>query len=140
MNILNAHENEDATVVRAAEDCGSALAQRLPTNTCMNLLMTVIDDDKSKYHQLSGAIKMLSNVIAKLPPEEVEKSLPAIAERMIRCYENSQSMVRRASIICLVSISNAVGLEKLKTHLNQSTLKLVEVYAARMTKKDNNGS
>lgn len=90
MNILNAHENDDATVVRAglslsfhhfsfffffyknsAEDCGAAVATKLPTRTCINLLQTVIDDENSKYHQLSGAIKMLSHVISKLPPKEV---------------------------------------------------------------------
>ena len=67
-----------------------------------------------------------------------------------KCYENSQSMVRRASIICLVSMSASIGLDKLKPHLNPSTvyfyleffkdfflkLKLVEVYAARLTKRE----
>jgi hypothetical protein len=70
---------------------------------------------------------------------KVEKQLPAIASRMTRvfdwglgcliiinsqfqCYENSQSMVRRASIICLVSISNAIGLDTLKAHISPSTV------------------
>lgn len=137
MSILNAHECEEASVVRAAEDCGNALASRLNTSTCMNLLITVIDDQNSKCYQLTGAIKMLSSVISKLPQEEVDALLPDIASRMTRCYENAQSMVRRAAIMCLVSISNAIGLEHLKPHLSQSTLKLVEVYAARTTKKEN---
>lgn len=136
MNILNAHESDEAAVVRAAEECGTALAKALPTRTCINLLLTVIDDENSKYHQLSGAIKMLSSVITKLTPKEVENLLTDVVPRMTRCYENSQSMVRRASIICLVSISISIGIEKLKPFLNQSTFKLVEVYAARMTKKD----
>ncbi|KAF7639554.1 hypothetical protein Mgra_00000884 [Meloidogyne graminicola] len=137
MITLDAHENDDATVVRAAEECGAALATRLPTKTCVNLLITVIDDENSKYHQLSGAIKMMSNLISKLPHDEVEEMMPTIVQRMVRCYENSQSMVRRASIICLVSMSASIGLEKLKPHLNPSTLKLVEVYAARMSKREN---
>lgn len=133
---LDAHENDDAQVVRAAEECGAALATRLPTKTCVNLLLAVIDDENSKYHQLSGAIKMMSNLISKLPPDEVEVMMPTVVQRMVRCYENSQSMVRRASIICLVSMSVSIGLEKLKPHLNPSTLKLVEVYAARMAKRE----
>uniref|UniRef100_A0A914H0L9 Elongator complex protein 2 n=1 Tax=Globodera rostochiensis TaxID=31243 RepID=A0A914H0L9_GLORO len=139
MNILNAHECEDATVVRAAEDCGAAVANHLPTNTCMNLLLTVIDDKNSKYHQLSGAIKMLSSVLSKLPPEEVEKLLSTIVPRMTQCYENAQSMVRRAAIICLVSISQSIGLDVLKPHLNAATLKLVEVYRERMLKRSDGG-
>uniref|UniRef100_A0A915LDD8 TOG domain-containing protein n=1 Tax=Meloidogyne javanica TaxID=6303 RepID=A0A915LDD8_MELJA len=136
LNTLDAHENDDAQVVKAAEECGAAIATKLPSKTCVNLLTAVIDDKNSKYHQLSGAIKMMSNLISKLPPDEVEVMMPDNVQRMVRCYENSQSMVRRASIICLVSMSASIGLDKLKPHLNPSTLKLVEVYAARLTKRE----
>ncbi|KAL3118075.1 hypothetical protein niasHT_004878 [Heterodera trifolii] len=140
MIILNAHECEDATVVRAAEDCGAAVANHLPTNTCMNLLLTVIDDKHSKYHQLSGAIKMLGSMLSKLPPEEVEGLLPTVVPRMTQCYDNSQSMVRRSAIICLVSISHSIGLDVLKPHLNAATLKLVDVYRERMLKRSDGGA
>ncbi|KAL3114366.1 hypothetical protein niasHT_013656 [Heterodera trifolii] len=140
MIILNAHECEDATVVRAAEDCGAAVANHLPTNTCMNLLLTVIDDKHSKYHQLSGAIKMLGSMLSKLPPEEVEGLLPTVVPRMTQCYDNSQSMVRRSAIICLVSISHSIGLDVLKPHLNAATLKLVDVYRERMLKRTDGGA
>uniref|UniRef100_A0A915D5Q5 CLASP N-terminal domain-containing protein n=1 Tax=Ditylenchus dipsaci TaxID=166011 RepID=A0A915D5Q5_9BILA len=135
VNVLNAHDCEDASVVRVAEDCGGTLALNLPTNTCLKLLITVIDDENTAYHQLSGAIKMLSKVLEKLPDEEVEQLLPTIVPRMMKCYENSQSMVRRAAIICLVAISNSVGINVMKPVLNASTLKLVQVYKDRMSKE-----
>ncbi|KAI1731776.1 protein CLASP-2 [Ditylenchus destructor] len=135
LNVLKAHNCEDASVVRVAEDCGAALALNLPTDTCLKLLTTVIDDESTPYHQLSGSIKMLSRVVEKVSEEEVRRLLPNIVPRMMKCYESSQSMVRRASIICLVAISNAIGIEVLKPHLNPSILKLVEVYRDRMAKK-----
>lgn len=71
-------------MVRVAEDCGAALALNLPTDTCLKLLTTVIDDESTPYHQLSGAIKMLSRVVEKISEEEVRRLLPNIVPRMMK--------------------------------------------------------
>lgn len=84
LNVLNAHNCEDASVVRVAEDCAATLAAYLPTDVCLKLLITVIDDENTGYHQLSGAIKMLSRVVEKISLEEVQQLLPAIVSRMMK--------------------------------------------------------
>lgn len=88
LNVLNAHNCEDASIVRVAEDCAATLAIHLPTDVCLKLLITVIDDENTAYHQLSGAIKMLSRVIEKISLEDVQHLLPAVVSRMMKVFFN----------------------------------------------------
>lgn len=84
INVLNAHNCEDASMVRVAEECGAALALNLPTNTSLKILITVIDDENTAYHQLSGAIKMLSRVLEKVSIDEMQNLLPTVVPRMMK--------------------------------------------------------
>lgn len=84
INVLNAHNCDDASIVRVAEECGAALALNLSTNTSLKILISIIDDENTGYNQLSGAIKMLSRLMEKLSAEDVQQLLPTIAPRMMK--------------------------------------------------------
>lgn len=94
LKILNAQENDDASIGRIAEECGNTLISILPTNNCLQLLLSIVDDENSKSYQLSGAIKILSHMISNLPSEEVLALLDLLVPRMTKVKENLIVLVR----------------------------------------------
>ncbi len=60
------------------------MAANLPENVSLKLLLSVIDDENTPYHQLAGAIKMLGEVLKKIPAEEERTLLPQIVPRMMK--------------------------------------------------------
>jgi hypothetical protein len=83
MNVLNA-QTDDATVIRNAEDCGIAVIDCITPTKSMELLVIVIDDENTKPHQLSAAIKMLSNVISRMSDAEVRRTMNSLIPRMVK--------------------------------------------------------
>jgi len=66
------------------KECGAVLSLHLPESVCLKLLLSVIDDENTPYHQLAGAIKMLGEVLKKIPPDEERTLLPQIVPRMMK--------------------------------------------------------
>ncbi|VDO91959.1 unnamed protein product [Soboliphyme baturini] len=101
LTVLDAHKDKEREVTRAAEDCASVLATHLPTGVCLRVLHSVIRTDSSPA--LLAAIKMANRVIERMNPAELEEILPELLPGIIQGYENAESTVRKASVLCLVT-------------------------------------
>uniref|UniRef100_A0A914BXA3 TOG domain-containing protein n=1 Tax=Acrobeloides nanus TaxID=290746 RepID=A0A914BXA3_9BILA len=134
ISIINANEKDNTQISRAAEETGAFIASRLPSHTCFEIFLSLVDPSAKSAEELTIATKILTRVIESIPPNEVAKYVPRIVPAMAKCYEHTESIVRRSAIICLVAVSSAAGMESLKPHLNASTMKLVEVYRQKITK------
>jgi hypothetical protein len=126
--VLDAQDRDDATLTRAAEDCGAAIVANLSVQRCKELLIPLISNDKINPSSIASSLKLLCRKIETLSPEDVDQMFQDTREVVVKSYEHQESMVRRASILFFVTVSNVIGTEPLRPHLAASIFKLVEVY------------
>uniref|UniRef100_A0A914YS06 TOG domain-containing protein n=1 Tax=Panagrolaimus superbus TaxID=310955 RepID=A0A914YS06_9BILA len=126
--VLDAQDRDDATLTRAAEDCGAAIVSHLSVERCQKILIPLISNDQVNTSSIASSLKLLCRKIETLSPEEVDQMFKDTRDVVVKSYEHPESMVRRASILFFVTVSNVIGTEPLRPYLAASIFKLVEVY------------
>jgi len=133
LRVVDAHGDDDKEVVRAAEECAAILANHLPPPLCLRILNPIVKSDEPKGSL--AAIKMVTKALEKMSPTEVEAVLPDIIPLVIKAYEHpTQSVIRKASVVCLVAFHQVVGIDKLDPYLlslPNNKLKLLNLYIKR---------
>ncbi|KHJ47953.1 HEAT repeat protein [Trichuris suis] len=133
LKLLDAHKDPEREVARSAEDCATVLATHLPPLVCFRVLIPVIRDNNSPT--LLAAIKMATRVVENMDSDELVKILPELVPGILMGFENqSESSVRKASVLCLVAIHGKAGSETLEpflSSLNVSKRKLLNLYIKR---------
>uniref|UniRef100_A0A5S6QS55 TOG domain-containing protein n=1 Tax=Trichuris muris TaxID=70415 RepID=A0A5S6QS55_TRIMR len=133
LKLLDAHKDPERDVARSAEDCATVLATHLPPLVCFRVLIPVMRDNNSPT--LLAAIKMTTRVVENMDSDELVKLLPELVPGILMGFENqSESSVRKASVLCLVAIHAKVGSETLEpflSPLNVSKRKLLNLYIKR---------
>ena len=119
-------------VARAVDECGEALATHLPPAVCFRVLNPIITNQRSPG--LQSSIKMLTTVLSRLTRDEVEEVLPDVMPGVLKAYGNSDSSVRKASVVCLVKLHNVVGADAIAPFLEgleSAKVKLMNLYIQR---------
>jgi len=132
LRVLEAHRETEKEVLRRAEECASALAGLLPAHICLRVLVPVIVS--GDLPRQLGAIKMLTKLLAEMSSSDLQTILPDVVPGVVNAYNNEDSGVRKASVLCLVVLHNGVGEEPLTPYLaslNSSKMKLLKLYITR---------
>ncbi|KAM9824509.1 CLIP-associating protein 2-like [Neosynchiropus ocellatus] len=131
MKTLEAHNDSNKQVLLEVEKTASILALSISPEKCVRLVCPVI---QTADHPVNlAAIKMVTKVVERIPPENLVSLMPEIMPGLIRCFEDSDIGVRKACIYCFVAIYSVIN-EDLEPHLCQlprSKLKLVRLYIER---------
>ncbi|RWS25541.1 CLIP-associating protein 1-like protein, partial [Leptotrombidium deliense] len=137
LRLLDACKDTEKEVQRAAEVCAGTAAVVLPPEQCLRVLKSVITTGELPLNQ--AAIKMLNKLVDKRDSAVVTKLLPEMMPALIQAYDNTESSVRKAAVLCMVAINNSVG-EDMKPHilsLNVSKMKLLKLYIDRSKNASN---
>ncbi|RWS12914.1 CLIP-associating protein 1-like protein [Dinothrombium tinctorium] len=131
LRLLDACRDPEKEVQRAAEICAGTAATVLPPEQCLRVLKSVITTGELPLNQ--HAIKMLNKLVEKRERDIVIKLLPEMMPALIQAYDNSESAVRKAAVLCMVAINNSVGdeMKPYLTSLNVSKMKLLKLYIDR---------
>ncbi|CAB4013973.1 CLIP-associating 1-like isoform X2 [Paramuricea clavata] len=130
--VLNLHQDEDKGVTRAAEEAAATFSKSISPDECMTVLSPLIGD--STYPVNLAGIKMLTKALEGVDHTTVEINLPLLVPPLLKCYDHSESSVRKASVFCLVAIHNIVGESVMRPYLlelPQTKLKLLNLYIKR---------
>ncbi|XP_046581033.1 CLIP-associating protein 1-like isoform X14 [Haliotis rubra] len=128
LRILEAHKDPAKEVVLSAEACADTLSTAIPAEQCMRILNQIVQT--AHYPVILAGIKMQTKVVERLDKEFLEKMLADVVPGLLRGYDAQESMVRKASVFCLVAIHLGVG-EVLRPYLQElsgSKMKLLNLY------------
>ncbi|KAK3607614.1 hypothetical protein CHS0354_034665 [Potamilus streckersoni] len=131
LRILEAHKDPVKEVVRSAEECAATLASNIPPEQTIRILIPIIQTATMPVNM--AAIKMQNKVIAQIDKKALEEILPELIPGLLKCYEDPESVVRKASVFCLVEVYLKVGdaLRPFLAGLNGSKVKLLNLYIKR---------
>jgi len=130
--VLEAHKDQAKEVVRFAEAAAAELSAKIPPDKSINVLTSVIENCDGSM--LVAALKMVTKLVERLSPRDVEHYLQALAPVVVKKYEHEDSSIRKASVLCLVGLHNAVGQDVLLPYLSglrAEKIKLLMVYINR---------
>nr|AYP63828.1 CLIP-associating protein 1 [Haliotis discus discus] len=128
LRILEAHKDPAKEVVLSAEACADTLSTAIPAEQCMRILNQIVQT--AHYPVILAGIKMQTKVVERLDKEILERMLADVVPGLLRGYDAQESMVRKASVFCLVAIHLGVG-EVLRPYLQElsgSKMKLLNLY------------
>lgn len=100
---------------RAAEETCRSLATHLPPAICFRVLNPIIANEKPPG--LNASLCMLRTVLEQLNREEAEAVLDDVVPGVIRAYDNADSSVRKAAVVCLVQLHDLIGAEGLAPYV-----------------------
>nr|CAH8855987.1 unnamed protein product [Trichobilharzia regenti] len=131
IKVLEACRDSEKSVIRAAEDCATTVAQNLPQELCLSVLTPLINDPK--LHINLPAIKMQMQVIQNSSPELVQESINALIPGLVTACNHEESAIRKASVFCLVAIAMKLGdtIWEYLTELNAGKKRLLKLYIDR---------
>jgi len=141
LKVLQAHKDPEKDVVRAAEACAATMAGVLPADMVIRVLNPIIKTGDFPVNQ--AAIKMLTKVVEKQTPGDMEAHVGEVMPGLLKAYDNVESSVRKASVFCIVALHQLVGENSLQPHLeslNGSKMKLLSLYIKRAQAQSNAGS
>lgn len=82
--VLDAQDRDDATLTRAAEDCGAAIVANLSVQRCKELLIPLISNDKINPSSIASSLKLLCRKIETLSPEDVDQMFQDTREVVVK--------------------------------------------------------
>ncbi|XP_028390905.1 CLIP-associating protein 2-like isoform X3 [Dendronephthya gigantea] len=130
--VLNLHQDEDKGVTRAAEEAAATFSKSISPDECMTVLSPLISG--SSYPVNLAGIKMLTKALEDVDHTTVEINLPLLVPPLLKCYDHSESSVRKASVFSLVAIHNIVGEPVIRPYLQElpaTKMKLLNLYIKR---------
>lgn len=105
------------------------IAAVLPLDITINILNPVIAT--GQYPSNLCAVKLLTDIVAKQGAELSDAHLDGLMVNLARLTDDTQSMVRKAAVFCIVKLYVVLGEERVKkifTLLNPSKIRLLNVY------------
>ncbi|KAL5010946.1 hypothetical protein ScPMuIL_013251 [Solemya velum] len=131
LRILEAHKDQDRSVVRSAEECADTLATSIPPEQSIHIVKQIVQNSDCPVNL--AAVKMETKIIEFIKKSKLEVMLPQVIPGLLKCYDDVDSGVRKATVFCLVAIYQVVG-EAIWAHLSDlgySKKKLLNVYIKR---------
>ncbi|XP_063985621.1 CLIP-associating protein 1 isoform X3 [Diachasmimorpha longicaudata] len=116
-------------LLKAAEDCAAVIATVLPPSHIIHLALPTIQTEP--FPRNVAAIKMIQNLVEHGGKNAIEGQLDGIMNTLMLAYDNNESVVRKASVFCMVAIHAAIGeeaFEPYKKNLYGGKLKLLNIY------------
>eukprot|EP00117_Sycon_ciliatum_P043363 scpid23818/ scgid31407/ CLIP-associating protein 2; Cytoplasmic linker-associated protein 2 len=129
--LLKCYVDASPDVVRQVEDMIPAVATALPAQAIVKSVLPIIS--RQEFPQVICCLKLLTKVVARVPPAELIDMLPSLIPPLITNYAHADSSVRKASVFCLVAMHAVVG-ESLMAHLKSLTvsqMRLLTMYIDR---------
>lgn len=120
--------NRTDEVSELADSCIAQLLKRRSAKTRV-LLLSDVSDAKDFQIKLS-ALKLQCDELRNLTQQEVKQVLPQTVPGLIKAYEDDDSGVRKAGLLCLVQLYRVIG-EELLLHiksLNNSKKNLLMMF------------
>ncbi|XP_049543118.1 CLIP-associating protein isoform X1 [Anopheles darlingi] len=108
------------------------IAGVLPLDISVNILNPVIAT--GEFPANLCALKILTELTQKQGKDLTDNHLDSIMPNVVRLADDSQSMVRKAAVFCIVKLYIVMGEEKVKPKfslLNASKIRLLNVYIAK---------
>uniref|UniRef100_A0A2M3ZFX3 Putative microtubule associated-protein orbit n=1 Tax=Anopheles braziliensis TaxID=58242 RepID=A0A2M3ZFX3_9DIPT len=108
------------------------IAGVLPLDISVNILNPVIAT--GEFPANLCALKILTELTQKQGKDLTDNHLDSIMPNVVRLTDDSQSMVRKAAVFCIVKLYIVMGEEKVKPKfslLNASKIRLLNVYIAK---------
>ncbi|KAI6239042.1 CLIP-associating protein 2 [Aphelenchoides fujianensis] len=126
--------NKDLALVKAVEECTTALAKNVPVDILLPVLKNIIRAPEQSQQKCAAAVKIISHCVLNLNEAETMKLVETIVPMVYQMYEkSSESAVRRDCVICLVVFTNKVKVDVLRPHISSTMEKLIDVYGKRPT-------
>lgn len=128
LKIINCYQNSKEAS-REIDIIIPRIAPVLPLNISINILNPVIAT--GVYPLNLCAVKLLTELTEKQGNELTDLHLESIMPNLARLTDDSQSMVRKAAVFCIVKLYIVMGEDKVKPKfslLNPSKIRLLNVY------------
>ncbi|XP_055919459.1 CLIP-associating protein isoform X2 [Eupeodes corollae] len=128
LKIINCYQNSKEAS-REIDIIIPRIAPVLPLNISINILNPVIAT--GVYPLNLCAVKLLTELTEKQGNELTDIHLESIMPNLARLTDDSQSMVRKAAVFCIVKLYIVMGEDKVKPKfslLNPSKIRLLNVY------------
>ncbi|KAH8415597.1 hypothetical protein KR222_006035 [Zaprionus bogoriensis] len=139
LKIINCyHHSKEA--MREIDTMISRIAPALPLDLTINIVNPVIAT--GTFPENLCAIKMLLEVTEHHGAEITDAHLDIVFPNLARSADDSQSMVRKAAVFCIVKLYIVLGEEKVKpklTVMNPSKVRLLNVYIDKQRNSSNSG-
>nr|CAB3231466.1 CLIP-associating protein 2 [Phallusia mammillata] len=133
IHVLEAHKDDTNKVVKAAEETASALCSTLPPILCVKVLSPLTTSVGSEGTH--ACLRMLTGAVNRCSADELNSQLVAsMVPGVLKCYDNTESGIRKAAVFCLVALHRVIGDEELKTHLSSLSgpkKRLLQLYIER---------
>ncbi|XP_067612657.1 CLIP-associating protein [Eurosta solidaginis] len=128
LRIINCYQHSKETA-REIDLIIPRIVSSLPLNATINIVNPVIAT--SSYPLNLCAVKLLTELADRHGAELTELHLDSIFPNLARLTDDSESMVRKAAVFCIVKLYIVMGEEKVKPKLsvlNPSKVRLLNVY------------
>ncbi|XP_017477631.1 PREDICTED: CLIP-associating protein [Rhagoletis zephyria] len=140
LRIINCYPHSKETA-REIDLIIPRIVSSLPLNATINIVNPVIAT--SCYPMNLCAVKLLTELADRHGAELTEFHLDSIFPNLARLTDDSESMVRKAAVFCIVKLYIVMGEEKVKPKLsvlNPSKVRLLNVYIDKQRGSSGGGS
>ncbi|XP_054732110.1 CLIP-associating protein-like [Anastrepha obliqua] len=140
LRIINCYQHSKETA-REIDLIIPRIVSSLPLNATINIVNPVIAT--SCYPMNLCAVKLLTELADRHGSELTEFHLDSIFPNLARLTDDSESMVRKAAVFCIVKLYIVMGEEKVKPKLsvlNPSKVRLLNVYIDKQRGNSGGGS
>ncbi|KAM8709603.1 hypothetical protein ACLKA7_016417 [Drosophila subpalustris] len=139
LKIINCYQHSKEAI-REIDTMIQRIAPALPLDLTINIVNPVIAT--GTFPENMCAIKILLEVTEHHGTEITDTHLDMIFPNLARSADDSQSMVRKAAVFCIVKLYIVLGEDKLKPKLaimNPSKVRLLNVYIDKQRNPSNSG-
>lgn len=139
LKIINCYQHSKEAI-REIDTMIQRIAPALPLDLTINIVNPVIAT--GTFPENMCAIKILLEVTEHHGSEITDAHLEMIFPNLARSADDSQSMVRKAAVFCIVKLYIVLGEDKLKPKLaimNPSKVRLLNVYIDKQRNPSNSG-
>lgn len=140
LRIINCYQHSKETA-REIDLIIPRIVSSLPLNATINIVNPVIAT--SCYPLNLCAVKLLTELADRHGSELTELHLDSIFPNLARLTDDSESMVRKAAVFCIVKLYIVMGEERVKPKLsvlNPSKVRLLNVYIDKQRSNSGGGS
>ncbi|XP_066921217.1 CLIP-associating protein 1-like isoform X3 [Clytia hemisphaerica] len=132
MPLLETESDNTKEVSKTAEECCNLISQTIPADELLPIIAPVCGS--SNFPTNSSAIKMLNMVSDSCESSVMKKHIETVVPNLLKAYDHTESMVRKAACFCLVSVHNVAGPDLVQPYFQNlagSKIKLLNLYIRR---------